>query len=352
MTRLISIFILVLIATHVSAQNLDEIIKFIKDNPQRASIVLIENNKEVLNFSGNQLMPVASVAKTIIAIEFANQVTDKKIDADQNIAISELNKYYIPFTDGGAQTEWMKSIKKKKEDSVSLLQIAQGMIRFSSNANTEYLEDLLGLANINRNIKTLKLQKHNPYYYFTAGALMTCLKPENIDEEEWAVRLGAMPMDEYRKRCKTNHIKLKTDSAFIKTFSFKKLSLRLQKIWSDRLVASTAADYVKIMQKINSRTYFKSRTQGVLDQIMEWPMVYPGNQAAFKHLGQKGGSTAFIATDAFYVTDKSEAKLSCAFFFNNLTEKENEMIKRNFGNFEASIITDSVFRQRLITLLK
>jgi D-alanyl-D-alanine carboxypeptidase len=351
MVRFIFIFIIALVTTRVSAQNQDEVIKFIKDNPKKASIVLVENDKEVLNVNGNQLMPLASAAKTTIAIEFSNQVAAKKLNANQNIAISELNKYYIPL-DGGAHAAWLKSLKKKKGDSVSLLQIAQGMIRFSSNANTEYLEDLLGLANINRNIKTLKLKQHSPYYYFTTGALMTCLRPENIDVEKWTAQLEAMSMDEYRKRCETNHIKLKTDSTFIKTFSAVNLPLGIQKIWSDRLVASTTVDYVSIMQKINSRNYFKPNVQGILDRLMEWPMAYSGNQAAFKHLGQKGGSTAFISTDAFYVTDKNDFKLSCAFFFNNLTEKENAMIGRNFGNFEASIITDASFRQKLITALK
>ncbi|WP_316846567.1 serine hydrolase [Pedobacter psychrodurus] len=352
MIKQLLICLFIMITSGAYAQSLQEVITFIKNNPQKASIVLTENDKTLLNFNGNQLMPLASAAKTIIAIEFANQVEAKKLDPQQNVPVSELNKYYIPFTDGGAHIEWLKSIRKKAGDDVSLLQIAQGMIRFSSNANTEYLEDLLGLENINRNIKTLKLSQHSPYYYFTAGALMTCLKPEKIDEQTWTAQLKAMPMNEYRKRSEINHLKLKADPEFIKTFSFKNLSSKLQKIWSDRLVASTAADYERIMQKINSRHYFSTGVQDILDQVMEWPMTNPGNQAVFKHLGQKGGSTAFILTDAFYVTNKKDFKLSCAFFFNNLTENEKLMIERNFGMFEASIITDDAFRQQLISALK
>lgn len=351
MVRFILIFVLAIATTCAYAQNIDEIIKFIKENPKKASIVLIENGKEALNFNGNQLMPLASAAKTIIAIEFSNQVAAKKLNADQNIAISELNKFYIPL-DGGAHPAWLKSLKKKNGDSASLLQIAQGMIRFSSNANTEYLEDLLGLANINRNIKTLKLQQHSLYYYFTTGAMMTCLRPPTIDEEKWIAQLEAMPMEEYRKRCETNHIKLKTDSNFIKTFSSINLPLSIQKIWSDRLVASTAADYASIMQKINSRNYFKPEVQNVLDQLMEWPMIYPRVQAVFKHFGQKSGSTGFILTDAFYTMEKKGTNLACAFFFNNLTEKERLMVESHISNFESGIITDSTFRQKLITAIK
>ncbi|TCD12792.1 D-alanyl-D-alanine carboxypeptidase [Pedobacter frigidisoli] len=352
MAKLFCTLFLLLAAKIVAAQNLDQVIQFIKDNPKKASIVILENHKEVLNFNGNQLMPLASAAKTIIAIEFSNQVVEKKINPKEQIAISELSKYYIPFTDGGAHTEWLKSLKKKKGDSVSLLQVAQGMIKFSSNANTEYLEDLLGLANINRNLKALKLANHTPLYYFTAGALMTCLKPDKVDNATWSAQLNTLSMEKYRKLCEINHIKLKTDSTFIKHFNFKNLSLEIQKIWSDRLVASTASDYTNIMEKINSRSYFSSEVQFFLDQIMEWPMAYPGNQAAFKHLGQKGGSTAYVRTDAFYVTDKKDLGLSCTFFFNSLTEKENAMITLNFGAFEAEIITNPTFRLKLIEALK
>ena len=34
------------------------------------------------------------------------------------------------------------------QDSISLLNVARGMMMFSSNANTEFLMDLLGLDNV------------------------------------------------------------------------------------------------------------------------------------------------------------------------------------------------------------
>jgi len=330
------------------AQGLDDMVNFLKNNPQKSSIVINENGKETLNIRGNQFMPLASAAKTIIAIEFANQVTSKKINQTTKIAVKDINRYYIPFTDGGAHPGWLKSIKKTLKDSVTLLEIAKGMIRFSSNANTEYLQDLLGMDKINANLTELKIKNHSPYYYFTAGALMTCLKPDHIEQGVWLSKLKNLNDAEYRKLCTQNHQKLKTDTNFIKQFNFKNLSIEIQKIWSDRLVASTTKEYAGLMKKINSESYFKPEAQQVLQRIMEWPMEYASNKSHFLHLGQKGGSTGFVLTDAFYLTDLKGNKISCAFFFNELSSSEQLLIDKNFGEFESSIITDSKFRERLV----
>lgn len=336
----------------VQAQNLDDVIRFIKANPQKASLYLIEEGKTVIDFNSEQQMPLASAVKTIIAIEFAKQVAAKKISPLSQVAVKDLAKYYIPNTDGGAQPSWLKSIAKTNADSVSLLQVAKGMIKFSSNANTEFLQDLLGLANINKNLKALDLQNHQPLYYFTASALMVCLKPTGVEEEAWIKTLRAMPLASYHQKCEAAHQKLKTDPNFIKQFNFAQLSLNIQRVWSDRLVASTTANYAQLMQKIASQKFFSPAAQQVLESILEWPMAYTGNQAVFKHLGQKGGSTAFVLTDAFYALPKKDVPLACAFFFNGLNEKESAFINKNFGDFEASILTDATFRKKLQQGLK
>ena len=56
--------------------------------------------------------------------------------------------------------------KKEKitEGAVSLEEVAKGMVKFSSNASTEYLMEVLGLDNINRNLQSLALPAHQPLF--------------------------------------------------------------------------------------------------------------------------------------------------------------------------------------------
>lgn len=352
MKKYLLFLIAVLVQTAAQAQNLDEVIQFIKANPSKASLYLIEDGKTVIDFNSKQQMPLASAVKTIIAIEFAKQCTAKKISPLTKIAVKDLAKYYVPNTDGGAQPSWLKSIGKGAADSVQLLDIAKGMIMYSSNANTEFLQDLLGLTNINKNLKELGLKEHQPLYYFTASALMVCLKPAGVNEGEWIKQLKAMSAIEYHQKCEEAHHKLKTDPSFIKKFNPANLSLNIQRVWSDRLVASTTANYAQLMQKIAGRKFFAPETQAALESILEWPMAYPDNKAQFNHIGQKGGSTAFILTDAFYAVPKKGAQLACSFFFNGLSQTESALINKNFGDFEASMLTSATFRKKLRLGLK
>lgn len=348
-----NIFFILLVVNFYSAkaQDLADVIKFISINPQKASVYLIEDGKTTINFSNGQQMPLASAAKTIIAITFAKQAAAKTFSSAKRISVKDLNKYYIPNTDGGAHQNWLISINRKATDSVTLLEVAKGMIKFSSNANTEYLQDFLGLKNINSNLISLDLKDHQPLYYFTAAALMTCLKPNDIEETAWIAKLKGMPIEVYRKKCDDAHLKLKNDTSFINNFNYKNLSLDIQKVWSDKLVASTTATYAKLMQKICDKT-FEPVTQEILQSIMEWPMAYAGNQAQFSHLGQKGGSTSYVLTDAFYAETKNGSKLACAFFFNDLTTAENALIQKNFGLLEGNIITNKDFRLKFAAALQ
>lgn len=344
-----ALFIIVIILCNVvQAQNQDEVVRFLKENPKKSSIYLIEDGKNLIDFNGRQQMPLASAVKTIIAIEFAKQCAAKKNLAFTKVSVKDLDKYYIQNTDGGVHPKWLESIGKTLADSVSVLEIAQGMIRYSSNANTEYLMDLLGLANVNKNISELDMKIHQPLYYFTAAALMVCLKPADIDENAWIKQLSALSIGDYRRKCEEAHKRLKTEPSFIKLFNFSGLSLNIQKIWSDRLIASTTADYAKLMQKIASRTYFPPDVQLIIESIMEWPMHYQVNKTQFNHAGGKGGSTAFVFTDTFYAVYKDGKQLACSIFFNDLTGGENVLLAKNIGAFKRFVLTNADFRQKLV----
>ncbi|MDJ0520290.1 MAG: hypothetical protein QNJ74_29910 [Trichodesmium sp. MO_231.B1] len=41
---------------------------------------------------------------------------------------------------------------------------------------------------------------------------------------------------------------------------------------------STTFEYIEVMKKINSRTYFSKETQKYLDEVMEWILDNPANQ--------------------------------------------------------------------------
>ena len=320
--------------------NKNAVADFIKKNPERSALYWQRNDTILADRRSDKKMPLASTVKIIIAIEFAQQAANGKINPEEAISLSDLSLFYIPDTDGGAHPDWLADIQKQGKiqgNTVKLMEITKGMILFSSNANTEFLMQKLGLDNINANLKSLDLPQHDPLYPIVS-ALFTVSNRQN--DKAFYETIKNTSLKDYTDKCLQIHEKLKkdTDSSFRKTFVFPDMDL--QKIWSDRLPASTTKEYASIMQKINSRTYFTPKVQGYLDEIMEWGFVVnPKNKAVYKHLGQKGGSTAFVLTLATYARTMSDNRTELVFFFNDLTDEEATKLQMFMNDFVVNCIS-------------
>lgn len=75
------------------------------------------------------------------------------------MTLSDIERFYIDRTDGGAHTYWLEV--NDFSEHATLLDVAKGMMQFSSNACTDYLIDLLGLEKINNQMKQAGLTEHD-----------------------------------------------------------------------------------------------------------------------------------------------------------------------------------------------
>lgn len=329
----------------------DPVVTFIRANPDRSAVFLVRNDTTLVSLRPDQKFPLASTVKIIVAIEFAKQAAAGTIKADEPVSLSDIDRYYLPNTDGGAHPQWKADLTAQhlvSNDRVSLLEVAKGMIRYSSNANTEYLMDRLGFDNLNANLTELNLPKHDRLIPIVAPLMLY----STTDKQSTLQRVRAMSAQEYETQSLAIHQRLKQDGdgSFKKQFVFP--DLELQKLWSDRLTGSTVREYASIMQKLNKRT-FAPVVQDYLDQIMEWPFVInPGNRAIYEHLGMKGGSTAFVLANALYATDKAGDRSELVFFFNNLTSAENKTLQKDMNTFLINCIQTNRYQQTVSDLLK
>ncbi len=326
----------------------DYVANFIAKNPDKSALYWVRNDSLIAEQNPDQKMPLASTVKIIIAAEFAEQVSAGKIDPQEKVPLTELSRFYIADTDGGAHPAWLQQIKKNgaANGTASLLEIAKGMIRHSSNANTEYLMWRLGLAPINAELTELGLTKHDSLYPFVS-ALYVC------SEENSAKGLKLMGMDLYKKKAQEYFEVLKVDTTIKKEFNRAHATAAVQRVWSDRLPGSTVREYDGILQKIQSRTYFDSTAQSTLEKIMEWPMeAFDSNRKKYRHLGAKGGSTAFVLTYALYATDRKGDRTRLTFFFDDLTTVESTFLQATLSEFQQKVLsTDDKERQAILKTL-
>jgi D-alanyl-D-alanine carboxypeptidase len=331
----------------------DSILQFIVQNKSRSAICIAHNDTLIARLNENKLMPLASTAKILVAVEFAKQAGTGVINEAEYIPVAELDKYYLPGTDGGAHAAWLQYEQQKghiKQDSIRLIDVARGMIIFSSNANTEYLLDLLGLDNTSSNTQLFGLKKHTALYPIVSS-LFLYQNPHKAKEDKILKSINTLTEEQYCKTIYQVHKALKYDTLLKSKFRLADLSMPMQKTWSDRLTASTAAEYVQLCSILNRRKYLTADSYGILADVLEYFMENPANQKIYKHFGIKNGSTAFVLTEAFYATLQNGSRIEAAYFFNNLTPVENAKLQRWLNDMRIGITQDKVFLQRLITVL-
>jgi len=235
----------------------DSILNFISANKSRSSIYLSQNDTVLAHVNENTLMPLASTVKIMVAVEFAKQAAANVVDQSGKVSLAELDKYYLPNTDGNAHPNWITYEKKMghiQNDSVRLIDVARGMIMFSSNANTEYLMDLLGFDNVKNNIQLFGLKQHTAIYPLVASLFMY-QNPKGKKEESILKGIKKLSDQEYSRYIFDMHNALKYSSLLKDKFRPQDLTMTMQKAWSDRLPASTTKEYVRICKVLNNRKF-------------------------------------------------------------------------------------------------
>ena len=327
----------------------DSFLNFIKANKERASVYITKNDTVIAFLNENKLMPLASTFKILVAIEFAKQASANVINKNARVPLSELDKYYLPNTDGNAHPLWLEYERKNnhiKGDSIKLIDVARGMIMYSSNANTEYLMDLLGINNIRSNIGLFGLRIHTSIYP-PAASLLMFQNPKGISEDKILKAINKFSDDNFTKHVYSLHVQMKHDYRFKASFRPQDLTMKMQKAWSDRLPASTTKDYVHLANILNNRKFLSDTAYKIIAEIMEYPMENKNFQAVFKHYGVKGGNTSFVLTHVIYLRTKSNTNMELAIFFNNLTPEEQKKLSAWLDPFEAQVIFDPGFRAKL-----
>ena len=345
----------ILVHTNVNAQSYeDSMLNFIAKNPERASLHLVVNDTIVAALRENRKMPLASTMKLIVALEFAKQSAAGLVDTAKMVPLRDLDRYYIPLTDGNAHTQWLRYEKLRdhvKNDSIALIHVARGMMMFSSNANTDYLLQILGVENVQSNVSLLGLKQHDAIFPPVAS-LFLYQNPKNKKESDILRGIKSLSDNDYVKYILTIQKALAHSDELKKTFRLQDLTVPIQKMWSDRLPSSTAREYTQLANILNNRKYFSAATYTIFSRVTETIMENPANAGWLKHAGMKGGSTAWVLTKCIYATDANDNRIELAYFFNNLDTAEQTRLHKWMNDFERAVIANALFRNKLAVVLK
>ena len=334
----------------VNRDNPDYVLKHLKENPQTTSFYLAENGVELITYQSDVVRPLASTVKLLIAVEYAMQVDTGLLDKESPVPLDELSRYYAKGTDGKAHENWLETMEsegKVESNKVTVHDVAKGMVTYSSNANTEYLINLLGVDAINERAKSLGLTQHEEVYPIVSALLIPKhLKSESMNDEELIHELESMPIEEYRELAANLSNQLKEGTIKIEDYTFD-TPLKVQRVWSDRLIGASANDYGKLLA-IVSNDQLPEKAADTVRDLLEWPLqLFEGNQQRYAHLGSKGGSTAFILNDALYAEDHNGKQIEMVILADDLSMWQGILIGNNFNSFESKLLSSERYRLKV-----
>jgi D-alanyl-D-alanine carboxypeptidase len=339
-----------LITASLQAQSAaDSLLNFIVKNKEKASLYMLKNDYEFAKLNEDRLMPLAATSNLIVAVEFAKQAAYNVFGFNALVPLKDIKKYYLPNTDGGAFSNWVKfetRLGHIKADSVKLIDVARGMIMYGSAANAEYLMELLGFGNLKNDIRMFGLKQHTLLYPMPSSIFLY-QNPKKLPEDKVLKEIQSLKDDDYYKAIFSIHRELNNDSGYKEKFRPQDLSIKMQKAWSDRLTASTAKEYAKVVRLINSRMILNERSYSVLGRLLESIMESPTSRAWLKHAGMIGGSTISVFTRVIYATLKDGTKIELAYFFNDLNARDNFRLQSWSLDFDSRILKDESFRKKV-----
>lgn len=343
---LILFFVFIALGIAVNKRNMKknkyDLLNYFKEHKDKLSITLKENGQDTVILNSEKRFPLASTLKIIIAFNFVKSVTNNKISITDTVELNELEKFYILNTDGGAHSNWKKSIDDPTE--ASLLEIARGMMQFSSNACTDFLISEIGIDVINQSIETLNLN-HDKISYLTPPILI----PGYLsDKRKSAInKLVAMDKQSYQELSREIFKKMKAnETVYLEEKVPKMLNQKIQLLITNKTPSSTTKQYADLMFRLGKELLNKKEKE-LFSKILIGENLKDDGDDYFWY---KGGSTMFVLTSALYRESK-ETNVSVSLFIKDDTGGELYWISNIVNDFVKSIATDAEFRKKVKELV-
>lgn len=306
------------------------------------------NQKPWLDINEEINFPLASLTQIIIALDYAKQASTKKIDPEKIIKVEELDRFYIPKTDGNAHANWLASLHQPTE--VTLKQVAEGMVINSSNANTDFLIYELGIDSINQTLSECELDSHDNIIPITSQLYLPVkLMNEGMGKEEAFKYIEALSRQDYEEAVLMAFtewcIEPPTDKLKDEIYSI--MSMSFQKMWTGKLAKSNTRDYAKLVGRLNRETFYPKELYAHFTPLIQYKVRI---DPEIKFYAQKAGATAYVISLVSYAETVSN-HIELVYMLNGLNTMEQTQVRGTVERFQTDFMVDPDFRRQVKRVL-
>ena len=293
------------------------------DAPENAGLVAFQAGREAegVYWNADAPMPIASVAKIITLVAYAEAIAGGELNPSEPVLLTELERYYLPGFDLGAHRRALTQLRAEgrilspeENQAVSLDDVAWMMIRHSSNAAADYLHARLGQQRIEETAIWLGLNQSPGSHSAPCSLLGQFLMMGNHTRgivNDRAILGELAGSDPGRPADYGSQVALLADiyanqSAFrLEEQAWRsrtnRPSLDAQRFFAEHLAPQgTAGNYARLMSRLAQNGLSNGDSSFHARRLLEWTNLFPANQELFSNIGYKDGSLPGILTTVYY----------------------------------------------------
>lgn len=305
------------------------------NDPANVGLVAYQLGDEAnaVTLNADTPMPLASVVKIIHLVAYAEAVAAGELDPTSYVTLADLERFYLPGYDLGAHQNALDDLAEQglilaNPDRIRLEDVPYMMMRYSSNAATDYLHHLLGQDRIEQTAVSLNLTTHTAPCPFIGQFLTMAnhMRPANSRSDIIAY-LGnpdqyAQDVTQLTDAFREDAI-FRADELLWRSGRRNLPSVQVQAYFSENINAhASASDYANLLLTIAQNGLSSPESSFLARRYLEWPMRFPVNQTYFTNLGYKNGSLPGVLTTAYYAYRQGDlAPLVVILFYHNLPNR-------------------------------
>lgn len=307
------------------------LLEWMADHPQRAGLVAVRprDGRVVLASAPNARFPLASVRKVLILGAYADAVARGRIDPSRRVAITAVERWYWPGTDGGAHpqavAEWEARgvVQGQGEDrSVPVDEVARAMIRWSDNAAADHLLAAVGPRAVRAFARRHRMRRQDP------------LPPLFGEYVAWTTRSPArwraLSVPERTRLAR----RLARRTSVAEAVAAGLPGPVAQRRFAAAGPAGTPREWARLMARLAAGRGVAPAAEAVVRRHLEWPLEDPANREVLARFGTKGGTLPGVVAEASYLRPRGKAGLAVTVFLRGLPAGVQRDLGRSFAQQE------------------
>lgn len=282
----------------------DAVLNYIRDHPGDVAIACLDPARPEagLYHNAGEAYPLASTFKLIFLAAYAENVSSGTLDPQESVPVTDLEAYYLPETDGGAHAEFLNSLGANTR-SLTLGQVVDGMIVYSSNAAADYIYSRVRDTDFPVLYQRLSLENTDlPFTFLGLYLFMS-------NHETGAYAQEELTLEEARAEQK------RLEGLFVHDLSWREAELEFlrnqgnfapltiqKEVLNQFGMKGSARDLAGIMQAAYGyNDGLPAAMQDIMRRHLEWPIrLDPVNAGMFEVLAAKSGAWPSVLTSAWY----------------------------------------------------